>query len=105
VIEQATDSAEQISFGPFRLVLSRKLLLIGDAPVRLGGRAMDILIALLERPGETLSKRDLIARVWPNSFVEEGNLKVHVAALRKAIGDGESGHRYHRSVGRSTAAG
>jgi predicted ATPase/DNA-binding winged helix-turn-helix (wHTH) protein len=70
-------------------------MLLGDGkPVRLGGRALEILVALVERPGEIVSKRELIARVWPNSIVEEGNLKAHIAALRKALGDGRDGNRY-----------
>src|SRR6185312_1939345 len=65
-----------------------------EIPVRLGSRALEILVALVERPGELISKEELTARVWPNIFVEESNLKVHVAALRRALGDGQSGHRY-----------
>ena len=98
MIERRTEAADQISFGPLRLLLPQKLLFSGDTPVRLGGRALDILIALVERPGETISKADLISRAWPNSFVDEGNLKVHVAALRKAIGDGQGGNRYIANV-------
>jgi predicted ATPase len=94
----SSGAAEQISFGPFRLFPRQQLLLEGDAPVRLGSRARDILIALLERPGELISREELIARVWPNTFVEEGNLKVHVAALRKALGDGQGGARFIANV-------
>src|SRR5271166_1143491 len=82
------------SFGPFRLLADQRLLLEGEKPVRLGGRALDILIALVERPGEQVNKRDLMARVWPNTTVVEANLAVHVAALRRALGDGQSGSRY-----------
>ena len=64
-----------ISFGPFRLLPRQRLLLEGDKQVRLGSRALDILSALVERPGELVGKDDLIARVWPGTFVEEGNLK------------------------------
>jgi DNA-binding winged helix-turn-helix (wHTH) protein len=60
----------------------------------LGSRAREILAALVERPGRLVSKEDLIARVWPETFVEEGNLKVHVAALRRALGDGVGGNRF-----------
>ena len=58
-----------ISFGPFRLLAAQRLLLEGDKPVRLGGRAFDILIALVERAGEVVSKEALIARAWPAMFV------------------------------------
>jgi hypothetical protein len=75
---------QAILFGPFRPLLKRRLLLEGDRPVRLGGRAFDILTALVERPGEVVGKEQLIARVWPQTFVEEANLKIQVSALRRA---------------------
>jgi predicted ATPase/DNA-binding winged helix-turn-helix (wHTH) protein len=78
------------AFGPFTLVPERQLLLRGEAPVRIGGRALDILTALVERPGEIVTKRELMARVWPNTIVDEANLKVNVAALRRTLGDGGS---------------
>jgi DNA-binding winged helix-turn-helix (wHTH) protein len=83
-----------ISFGPFRLLAAQRLLLEGDKPVRLGGRAFDILAALVERAGEVVGKEELISRAWPQTSVEESNLKLQVSALRRAIGDGQGGHRY-----------
>src|SRR6266568_7382778 len=83
-----------ISFGPFRLLPARRLLVEGDTPVRLGSRAFDILAALVERAGEVVSKEELLARAWPQTFVEEANLKIQVSALRRALGDGQGGHRY-----------
>ena len=73
-----------ISFGPYRLLTEQRLLLEGDRPVRLGSRAFDILAALVERPGEVVGKEQLIARAWPQTFVEEANLKIQVSALRRA---------------------
>ncbi len=73
-------------------------MLEGEAPVRLGSRALDILAALVERPGEVVGKDDLITRVWPNTFIDENTLRVHVAGLRKALGDGQPGRRYLASV-------
>jgi predicted ATPase/DNA-binding winged helix-turn-helix (wHTH) protein len=70
----------------------------GETPVRLGSRALDILTALVERPGELVTKDELVRRVWPTTFVEEGNLRVHVAALRRALGDGQAGNRYVANV-------
>ena len=81
------------AFGPFRLLSARRLLLHGDQPVRLGSRALEILIALVERPGELVTKAELMARAWPSTFVEEGNLKVQVAGLRRALGDSRGGDR------------
>ena len=94
------DATLAIAFGPFRLLPSQRLLLESDRPVRLGNRAVEILIALVERSGEIVSKDELNARVWPNTFVEEGNLKVHVSSLRKALGDGVGGNRYIINVPR-----
>src|SRR6266851_2162831 len=87
-------AAPSIAFGPFRLCPRQRLLLEEDKPLRLGSRALDILIALVERPGELVSKRELIARVWPDTVVVEANLTVNVAALRRALGDGHDGNRY-----------
>ena len=60
-----------ISFGPYRLLAGQRLLLEGDKLVRLGGRAFDILTALVERAGEVVSKEELITRAWPKTFVED----------------------------------
>jgi DNA-binding winged helix-turn-helix (wHTH) protein len=87
-------TARAISFGLFRLLPAQRLLLRADEAVSLGSRALDILIALVERPGELLDKGELMARVWPNTFVEPANLTVHVAALRRALGDGRDGNRF-----------
>jgi PAS domain S-box-containing protein len=64
----------------------------------LGGRALDILICLAERPGEVIAKRELIDYVWSGVTVEEGSLRVHVAAIRKALGDGQFGNRYIANI-------
>src|SRR6202795_4263629 len=85
---------DAISFGPFRLLPARRLLVEGDTPVRLRRRAFDILTALVERAGEVVGKEELIARAWPQTFVEEANLKIQVSALRRALGDGQGDNRY-----------
>ena len=85
---------DAISFGPFRLHVAQQLLLKDGKPVRLGSRSLDILAVLLERSGELVSKDELIDRVWPGIFVGEGNLRVHIATLRKTLDDGEEGSRY-----------
>src|ERR1700722_11336546 len=83
-----------ISFGPFSLLPDQRQLLEVDKVLNIGSRAFDILLALVEHPGELISKEELMARVWPNVYVEPANLTVHVAALRRVLGDGREGHRY-----------
>ena len=90
--------AAVIAFGRFRLYPRERLLLEGDKPVKLGCRALDLLIALLGRPGEVVSKRELIARIWAGLTVEEGSLKGQIAKLRRVLRDGQAGDRYISTV-------
>lgn len=85
-------------FGPFLLQPERQLLMNLDAPVRIGGRALDLLTLLVERPGEVVSKQELMSRAWPDTFVEEGNLKVNIAGLRRALGESPAGPRFIATV-------
>lgn len=87
-----------LSFGRFTLDPARKLLLDGGRPVRLGGRALDLLIALAKRAGDVVSHDDLFAQVWPRTVVEESSLRVHMSLLRKALGDGQDGRDYIASL-------
>src|SRR5215468_8459689 len=86
-----------LGFGTFRLFPVQRVLLEGDQPIRLGSRAFEILSALIERCGDVVGKEELIARVWPNTVVEEATLRVHIAALRKVLGCDSSG-RYLENV-------
>jgi predicted ATPase/DNA-binding winged helix-turn-helix (wHTH) protein len=70
----------------------------GETRVRIGSRALEILAALVERPGELVGKGELLSRAWPNSFVEESNLRVNVAALRRTLGERPGGPRYIAAV-------
>jgi AhpD family alkylhydroperoxidase len=81
-------------FGPFRFYPEQALLLRNGKEVRVGGRALDLLGCLVERAGEVVEKQVLARAVWPTTVVEEVSLRVQVAALRKALGDGEGGARY-----------
>ncbi|MGY4496930.1 DNA-binding winged helix-turn-helix (wHTH) protein [Bradyrhizobium sp. GM24.11] len=90
----ATPGKDVLSFGPFRLTAGERLLTRDGAPVELGGRALDILIALVSTPNETISKKELLSRVWPDVTAEEGSLRAQIASLRKALGDGKDGARY-----------
>lgn len=80
-----TDSPAYL-FPPYRLLPSTRQLLRGDAPVRLGGRAFDLLVSLVERRDRTVGKNELMDLVWPTVVVEENNLQVHIVALRKLLG-------------------
>ena len=86
--------AQLASFGPFRLFAVERQLKKGDDALQVGSRALDTLIALVERAGEVVTQKELISRVWPDVTVEEANLRVHIASLRKALGDGREGARY-----------
>jgi DNA-binding winged helix-turn-helix (wHTH) protein len=88
----------EASFGSFHLLPAQRLLLDGNKPVQLGSRAFDILIALVERPSELVSKEELMARVWPKIFVDPANLAVHMSALRRALRDGRDGNRFFINV-------
>jgi predicted ATPase/DNA-binding winged helix-turn-helix (wHTH) protein len=78
--------SDAYAFGRFKLDPQRRELLADGVPVELGGRAFDLLLALVEADGAVLGKDDLIARVWPGRVVEENNLLVQIAAVRKALG-------------------
>ncbi len=82
------------SFGPFTLSPPQRLLERNGVPVRLGGRALDLLIVLVDSAGQTVGKAELMARVWPNVVVDEGTLRFHMVTVRKALGDGVDGRRY-----------
>ena len=85
---------ETYVFGSFQLLPAQRMLLNSGRSLRLGSRALEILITLVERAGETVSKDQLIGRVWPETVIDEGALRVHVAAVRKALGDGRQGNRF-----------
>src|ERR1700720_3074154 len=87
-----------LQFGPFELSIGERVLRRQSVALPLGSRALDILIYLAERPGEVIAKRELIDHVWSDVTVEEGSLRVHVAAIRKALGDGQFGNRYIANI-------
>ncbi|WP_109126055.1 winged helix-turn-helix domain-containing protein [Dyella sp. C11] len=91
-------SGRRFEFGPWVYQPEKQLLLRDNTAVVLGNRALEILGMLVERPGELIEKEEIIARVWPTTIVEESNLKVHVAALRKALHDGLGDERYIATV-------
>ena len=82
------------SFDRFELDVDRRLLSMDGEAVNISSKAFDLLAALVENHGRTLSKNDLLDRVWENQFVEENNLTVHVAALRRVLGEIKGKHRF-----------
>lgn len=86
------------SFGPFVLIPERQLLVEGEKPVRIGGRALDVLTVLVERPGEVVGKRELLSRVWPGIAVDEANLKVNMGVIRRALGEVSGPPQYIATV-------
>jgi predicted ATPase/DNA-binding winged helix-turn-helix (wHTH) protein len=93
-----SEAATAFAFGPFVLMPAQQQLLKNDEVVRMGGRALDLLTALVERAGEVLSKAELVAIAWPRLVVEEGNLKVNIFAIRRLLGDATSPQRYIETV-------
>jgi predicted ATPase/DNA-binding winged helix-turn-helix (wHTH) protein len=91
-------AVHRLSFGPFELSPDQRVLLRDGVVLPLGDRALDLLIYLAERPGEIIAKKELIDHVWSKVTVEEGSLRVHVAGIRKALGDGRFGNRYIANV-------
>src|ERR1700746_3544820 len=93
-----TGGDETLRFGPFELLSGKRVLLRDGVTLSLGSRAFDILVYLADRPGKVIGKKELIDHVWSDVTVEEVSLRVHVAAIRKALEDGQFGNRYIASV-------
>ncbi len=89
---------EIITFGEFRLAPASRLLQKNGVELRIGSRALDILIVLVERAGEIVRPKELEARVWRGLVVDSSGLRVHMTALRKALGDGVGASRYVMNV-------
>jgi DNA-binding winged helix-turn-helix (wHTH) protein len=88
----------KLKFGPFELSIGERVLRRNGQVLPLGKRALDILICPADRPGKVIAKQELIDRVWSDVTVEEGSLRVHMAAIRKAVGDSQFGNRYVANV-------
>jgi DNA-binding winged helix-turn-helix (wHTH) protein len=81
-----------ISFGPFRVTRARRVVERNGDIVRLGSRAFDVLVYLLEHTGQVVSHRALLEAAWPGTYVEEGSLRFQMAVLRKALGNGDASY-------------
>jgi eukaryotic-like serine/threonine-protein kinase len=86
------------AFGPFRLDPQERVLLRDGRPVPLTPKAVEILLLLVEKAAHLVDKDDLMKRVWPDTFVEEGNLTKNVFVLRRALGNGDAGQEYIETV-------
>ena len=86
------------AFGPFRLDSEKRVLVRDGTPVPLTPKATEILLVLVEHAGHMVEKDALINRVWPDAFVEEGNLNKNIFFLRKALGEWEDGREYIETV-------
>jgi len=94
------DSQQFYEFGRFRINTSNRVLLRDKEVVPLTPKVFDILLALVQSSGQVISKDGLMKKVWPDSFVEEGNLTQNISLLRKALGEGQNGHQYIETVAR-----
>ena len=92
---------EVFEFGEFTLDVIERRLLRGQVNIPLAPKAHDLLVELLRHAGHLVTKRELLELVWPESFVEEGILAVHIAALRKALGENNRNGRLIETVPRS----
>jgi DNA-binding winged helix-turn-helix (wHTH) protein len=95
---QAGGAMQAFSFGPFRVIPYARLLERCGSPVPVGSRAFDLLCLLISRPGEVVSKGELMACGWPNATVEDGNLRFHICQLRRVLGERQRGTRYVMNV-------
>lgn len=112
----AEDLDDVYNFGPFRLSPRRPMLCKGTTPLRLGSRAMALLLELVRRSGELIPNHELIRAAWPATHVEEVNLRVHISALRHTLSDDPRspayisnvtgrGYRFVAEVSKTSASG
>ena len=91
-------AAGALAFGPFLLQTAKRRIEKDGSPLQLSARAFDILVTLIEQAGTVVSKNELLTRVWPGVNVDESSLRVHIAKLRRTLGDGEAGAKYLATV-------
>ena len=91
-------NSSQWRFGPFLLIPSEHTLLRDGTPIRLARKDFDLLVALVSRAGQLVRKEELLQLLWPDAFVEEGNLTKHVSIVRKALGESGDADRLIETV-------
>ncbi len=89
---------EGFRFGPFELRVAQRMLTRDGEPVVLGSRAIDILLFLVTNAGRLLTNAEIVKHAWPDTYVDDTNLRVHISALRRALGDTKSESRYIANV-------
>lgn len=94
----AFQSRKVYSFGSFLLDPAEKALWHDGQPLSLPAKAFDMLCLLVENNGRLIDKQDLLARIWPDSFVQEGSLAVNISLLRKLLGEGRNGSRFIETI-------
>ncbi|MBV9378564.1 MAG: winged helix-turn-helix domain-containing protein [Alphaproteobacteria bacterium] len=111
-MDPVSEAPASVEFGRFRILPHRREVLADGQPIELGGRAFDILMALVEANGSVVGKDDLIGRVWPGRVIEEGNLRAQIRALRTALGEPDlirtvagRGYQFTGEVRKSSARG
>src|SRR5208282_1387294 len=86
------------SFGPFRIDAREYLLMLGGKPVPLPPKAFEVLLILVENAGHLVDKNDLMKRLWPDTFVEDGNVAKHISLLRKTLSEASNGQEYIETI-------
>jgi TolB-like protein len=86
-VDPESEAPASVEFGRFRILPHRREVLANDRPIELGGRAYDVLMALIDTNGAVIGKDELMSRIWPGRIVEEGNLRAQIRALRMALGE------------------
>lgn len=97
-MQASDDNLSIYRFGDFVLNANTRVLSRDGATIPLTPRVLDTLLAFVGRPGETITKDELMSSIWPDSFVEEANLTQNVAVLRKALGENPRQHRFILTV-------
>lgn len=96
--EPLAQAGEIVSFGPFTLRVNERLLARNGVPLDLGGRAMDVLLALIAKANAVVSKEELLAQAWPGVVISDGSLRYQITMLRQALGEGQGGARYVSNI-------
>ena len=99
-MSQRSQNSERYEFGPFQVDAVERILTKGQQVIPLTPKAFDTLVVLVRNSGHVVEKDELLKEVWPDTFVEEGVLGVNVAALRKALSEGEEGRSFIETVPR-----